>query len=123
MSLSSGCILDYFKTASVFPLLKNPSLDATVLVKILVVTSLRNIKIIKKFQPGFHQKYSTERALLKVTDDILMHADKGEYFILVLLDPSAAFNTTVYAILTDRLLNWVRISGTALKWFNSYLSD
>ena len=51
-----------------------------------------------------------------------MHADKGESSILTLLDLTAAFDIFNYAILLDRLQNWVGISGTSLNWFDSYLS-
>ena len=36
---------------------------------------------------------------------------------------SAAFDTVDHKILIDWLQNWVGISGTALKWFCSYLMD
>ena len=52
-----------------------------------------------------------------------MCADKGEYTVLVLFDLSAAFDTIDHAVLIDRLVNWVRISGPSFKWFSSYLSD
>ncbi len=43
--------------------------------------------------------------------------------LLVLLDLSAAFDTIDHNILLNRLENSVRISGSALAWFKSYLSD
>ena len=79
--------------------------------------------IFDKFQSGFRHQHSTETALLRVTNDILMHADAGEHSILVLLDLRAAFDTIDHSIMLDRLNKWVGISGTALEWFSSYLSN
>ena len=42
---------------------------------------------------------------------------------LTLLDLSAAFDTIDPLTLISRLSSWYRISGTALEWFTSYLSD
>ena len=36
---------------------------------------------------------------------------------------SAAFDTVDHKILIERLQHWVGISGTALKWFCSYLTN
>lgn len=42
--------------------------------------------IFDKFQSGFRKTYSTETALLKVTNDILMSADSHNLVIVILLD-------------------------------------
>ena len=46
-----------------------------------------------KFQSGFRKYLSTETALLKVQNDILMSMDNKEVTLLVLLDLSAAFDS------------------------------
>ncbi len=76
-----------------------------------------------KFQSGFRSKYSTETALLKVHNDLMLAADSGKGAILILLDLTAAFDTIDHDILLNRLSQWVGIRGNALKWFCSYLKD
>ena len=65
--------------------------------------------------------HSTETALLKVTNHLLLTTDRGESVIWILLDLSAAFNTIDHNFLIDRLKSWVGIRDTALGWFCSYL--
>lgn len=58
--------------------------------------------------------------MLKVYYDILLTCDSGNYAVLVLLDLTAAFYTVDHAVLIDRLEQCAGITGSALKWFNSY---
>lgn len=67
-----------------------------------------------KYQSGFQPIHSTETTLLKVRNDLLLSADKGEFAILILLFLSAAFDTNDHSMLVDRCENWVGIKGTAL---------
>ena len=63
--------------------------------------------------------HSTESALLKVHNDIIMSMDKGVVTALTLLDLSAAFDNIDHATLTDRRSDWYGISGQA--HISSYL--
>ncbi len=64
----------------------------------------------------------TETALIRVTNDLLLSSDSGCISLLVLLDLIAAFDTIDHNILLNRL-KFVGISGSALAWFKSYVSD
>ncbi len=79
--------------------------------------------IYEEFQSGFRPRHSTETALVKITNDLLLASDQGCISLLVLLDPSAAFDTIDHDILIDRVQNYTGIQGQALRWFRSYLSD
>lgn len=87
-----------------------------------MTAALKTHNIFDEFQSGYRQNHSTETALLRVHNDILMASDSGKCTALVLLDLSSAFDTVDHAILLDRLQNIVGISGCALDWFSSYLS-
>ena len=62
-------------------------------------------------------------ALLKFKNDFLMSMENQKVTLLVLLDLSAAFDTVVHRILLDRLQFDFGISGSALNWIESYLSN
>ncbi len=68
-----------------------------------------------KFQSAFREGHSTETALLRVQNDILMdilmELDKGKVVMLVLLDLSAVFDTIDREILLKRLSRRCGISA------------
>ena len=140
-SLSSGHVPEEFKVAHVTPLLKNTSLDKKVfknyrpvsnlpfVSKVLeraVAKQLQNYLTVNNLhepqQSAYRKHHSTETALLCVQNDIVQAIDGKKSVILVLLDLSAAFDTIDHTVLLHRLKHDFGITGTALKWLDSYLS-
>ena len=78
--------------------------------------------LMEKFQSAYKAGHSTETALLRVKNDLLMAVDGRKAVVLVLLDLSAAFDTVDHVIMCRRLENLLGIRGKALDWFVSYLS-
>ena len=80
-------------------------------------------KLIFPSQSAYRPHYITETSLLKITNDIILALDSGNVSLLTLLGLSAAFDTTDHCILLNRLQHMYGISGTALSWFSSYLTN
>ena len=72
-------------------------------------------------QSAYRKNHSTETALLRVLNDLLMTLDH-RHVVLVMLDLSAAFDTLDHDILISRLRCHFGFSDTVLKWFSSYHS-
>ena len=70
-------------------------------------------------QSAYRPNHSTETALLKIKNDILMNMDKQHATLLILLDLSAAFDTVDHQILLNRLRTEFGVSGKVLDWFAS----
>lgn len=82
---------------------------------------LNKNSILDPFQSGFRPGHSTTTALVKVSDDIRQGMDDGQLTVLTLLDFSNAFNTVNFEILLG-LLRSLKISPSAIAWFDSYLN-
>ena len=75
------------------------------------------------YQSAYRPDYSCEMAVLKISNDILWAFEKKSITALVAIDLSAAFDTVDHKILLQILSAKYGITGQALKWFDSYLSD
>ena len=129
-----------FKLAQITPLLKQKGLDTAEPSSYRPISNLNTIsKILERlvltritshlnmsgsldqFQSAYRSGYSTETALLKVTNDIFEAFDAGKSTILVALDLSAAFDCIGHDTLIRRLQHTYGIGGLALQWLQSYL--
>ena len=67
-------------------------------------------------------KEITGHAIFQLTQDITGSFKKGKYALGIFIDLSKAFETVDHQILIKKL-QYQRIDVTALKWFNSYVSN
>lgn len=76
--------------------------------------------LLPPFQSAYRQFHSTETALLKVHNDLLVNMNNGHVTLVLLLDLSAAFDTIDHDILLRRLQSAWR-QWSVLSWFSCYL--
>jgi len=81
--------------------------------------SSRNGSII---QSTYSQGHSTEKALYKILDDIIVATDSGRITAFVSLDISAAFDVVDHAVLIQRLEDEFGVTGSCKNWIMSYLT-
>ena len=142
LSLTEGNFHPFFKSAVVTPLHKKHSLPTEELGSYRPISNLNFIsKIIERvihtrlsdhlhkfpslspFQSAYRKFHSTETALLRIQNDLLLATNKQRLSALVLLDLSAAFDTIDHNILLDRLSRTFGITGNALSLLSSYLQN
>ena len=84
---------------------------------------LKRQDLMPVLQSAYRTSHSTESCILKVVSDILDAADAGQVSLIELLDFSAAFDTVDHDILLRRLELSFGITGAALNWIRSFLSE
>ena len=141
LSLETSVMPTERKQDVIRPLLKKPSLDyqefknfrpisnltfsSKVFEKVValqLVDYINNNGLCEVFQSAYraHHSTGTEKALLRVYNDIAMSIDNQKSVVLVLLDLSAAFDTVDHSLLLARLSTRFGICDQALDWFRSY---
>ena len=143
VSLSSGVVPRSFRASLILPVLKKPNLDPNDLGNYHPIANLPFVsKVLERIvadqlmcyvdshhllpgnQSAYRNFHSTETALLKVLNDLLLAVDKGDEAVMFLLDFSAAFDTLDHTVLLwKRLVKDYSITGTVLQWIDSYLQD
>ena len=118
------------KRAVVRPLLKKSTLDQNDLKNCRPVSNLSYIsKLLERvvavrlnshmssnglhepLQSAYKAGHSTETALTRVQNDILLGMDQQKVTILVMLDLSAAFDTIDHSVLLQRMKERVSVGG------------
>ena len=140
LSLVNGEFHKNWKLAIVKPLLKKPGAElqftncrpvsnlqyVSKLVEAAVANQIQQHLLINELLPpmqsAYRQNHSTETALLKVKNDLLLAMNKQQVVFLVLLDMSAAFDLIRHDILVNTLQTHFGITDKALLWLRSYLS-
>ena len=139
LSLRYGIFADQWKYALIHPLLKRLGLEP-IFQNFRPVSNLQHISkltekavfiqthgqmvrwIYPELQSSYRKHHSTETALLKVMNDVLLKMNSPHVTLLILLDLSAAFDTVDHSILLDRPTKVFGLQGKAHDWFRSYLS-
>ena len=61
--------------------------------------------------------------IIIIINDLFLSLNKGNIYVLALLDFSSAFDTIDHPILVHRLHTEPRFTDAVLQWFSSYLTD
>ena len=139
LSLTKGESREEWKTTVVKPLLKKPGLDLidknyrpisnlpfiSKLVEKCMLKQLlnhcENHDLLPDFQSAYHEHYTKETSLIKISNDILWLMERQHVTAIAILDLSAAFNTVDHEILLQILEQDFGFCGKALHWFQNYL--
>jgi hypothetical protein len=88
-----------------------------------LTSHMLSLDLMVPVQSAYRANHSTETALLRVMNDLLLAVDNGDGAALVLLDLSAAFDTIDHTVLLSCLECRFGLKGVVLDWFRSYLSN
>ena len=142
MSLKEGSIDGLLKTADIIPTIKDLGLDPNDLKNYRPISNLSFLgKLIERVvlrrlnehmarheldvpeQSAYKKFNSTETISVKVMNDLLVGFDSNSATVLIMLDLSSAFDTVSHKKLLYILYHEMKIGGTALRWFKSFLTD
>ena len=138
-SLREGLYVETWKLAIVRPLLKKiglelidknyrPVSNLTFLSKVLekaalnqFITHCNKHSLLPDYQSAYHEHYSCETALIKLTNDILWSMENGKVSAVMMIGLSAAFDTVDHNLLLEVLEKCFGLEDTCLKWYATYL--
>jgi len=142
LSFQSRNFSSSYKRAQVLPLPKKAGMDTLSLANYRPISNLSTVfKMLERlavaclcprllgsanfsqFQSAYRKGNCTETALLEVLDSVYTATDDKQVTVLVGLDLSAAFDTVSHDTLLDRLQREYGVTGTALSWIQSFLSN
>ena len=136
LSLSTGIFPEKLKSTRVIPIHKSGDTTncdnyrpislvnafSKILEKIVstkLTNHLQQNNLIYEHQYGFLKGKSTEHALIHITNKIGQALNENKYCVGIFLDLKKAFDVVPHSIKLEKL----GITGTALAWFESYLSN
>jgi hypothetical protein len=83
---------------------------------------MNNNNLHEPCQSAYRKQHSTETALIKIMNDLLLSLDDNKCVLLVMLDLSAAFDTIDHLILIKRMQNDFGITDKSKNWLQSYFN-
>ena len=130
------------QTTVIDPLIKKSGLDVDILNNYRPVNNLRFFsKIVERVAKirkdehmslnalhtpeefGYKANHNTETMMIGLTDEVLRGFDENQATIVIFLDLSAAFDTIDPEKLLQIMEDELGITGVALNWFRSFLTD
>ena len=140
-SLAEGSV-EGIKHSMIDPLLKKDNLDPEIKKHFRPVNNLIFIsKLIERIvtrrldghmaknnlhnkkQFAYKKHHSTETMMVGIADDVLAGFDEDKCTVMVFLDLSAAFDTIDIEVLLTILSEEIGLTGAALQWCKSFLTD
>ncbi|MFZ2539770.1 MAG: reverse transcriptase family protein, partial [Oscillospiraceae bacterium] len=137
LSFLSGIFPSDMKIAKVTPIYKNDATDefsnyrpisllpnfSKIIEKLMfnrLSDFLNKYKVLYEQQYGFRQNYSTDFALIELSEKIAEAIDKKRFTLGIFVDLSKAFDTLNHSILLHKLSTY-GIRGISNDWFRNYL--
>ena len=139
LSLNRGQFANTWKTAIIRPLLKklgleiiqssyrpisNLSFVSKLMEKCFLDQFLKHCKhqkLLPDYQLAYRKNYSTETAIIKLSDDLLWAMEQQLVSFFIAIDLSAAFDTVDHNVLLSVLENKYGVGGKALECCDTYL--
>ena len=122
LSLFKGgkkCNMDNYRTISILPTVSK-ILERAIHTQLCRFLTANNI--LSSSQCGFRKGYSTEHAVIALTDHIRRGMDQGLITGSVFIDLRKAFDTVDHCLLTEKLQGY-GVNGKELDWFVDYLQN